>query len=79
MTCIQAVRHCVGKERVLTVFGPCDVREDTERLGLQVGSTASPFRKLVLFILCFYHSLVYWRGTVHQRIFDKKRTVSQRQ
>lgn len=60
-----------GRERVLTVLGAGDVGQDPEALGLQVGSTAGPFRHVLRFSWPD-HCLVDWRRTVHHRVLDWK-------
>lgn len=63
-----------GGERVLTVLGAGDVGQDPEALGLQVGSTARPFRHVLRFSWPD-HRLVDWRRTVHHWVLDWKSTT----
>lgn len=60
--------------RVLTVLCAGDVGQDPEALGLQVGSTAGPFRH-VLRLSWPDHCLVDWRRTVHHRVLDWESTT----
>lgn len=48
--------------------------QDPEALGLQVGSTAGPFRHVLRFSWPD-HRLVDWRRTVHHRVLDWKSTT----
>lgn len=63
-----------GGERVLTVLGAGDVGQHPEALGLQVGSTARPFRHVLRFSWPD-HCLVDWRRTVHHWVLDWKSTT----
>lgn len=63
-----------GGGKVLTVLGAGDVGQDPEALGLQVGSTAGPFRHILRFSWPD-HRLVDWRRTVHHRVLDWKSTT----
>lgn len=59
-------------EIVLTVFSASDVGQDPEALGLQVGSTTSPFRHI---LGCFSwpdHCLVNRRRAVYHRVLDRQ-------
>lgn len=57
---------------VLTVFGAGDVGQDPEALGLQVGSTTSPFRHVLGCTSWSDHCLVHWRRTVYHRVLDRQ-------
>lgn len=56
--------------RILTVFSASDVSQDPKTLGLQVGSTMSPVRHVLLWLSWPDHCLVHRRRTVHHRLLD---------
>lgn len=55
---------------VLTVFSASDVGQDSEALGLQVGSAASPFGHVLVHLTGPDHCLVHGRRTVDHRVLD---------
>lgn len=60
------------RKSVLTILRSCDMSQDAEGLGLQVGSATGPFRHLRLLIVRFDYGLVHWRSTIHKRVFNRK-------
>lgn len=78
----QSIKRRSGNDKklqrggsVLTVFGASDVGQHPEALGLQVGSTASPFRH-VLGLSWPDHRLVNWGRAVHHGVLDRQSSAA---
>lgn len=65
-----------GGVSVLTVFSASDVGQDPEALGLQVGSTTSPFRHILGCLSWPDHCLVNRRRTVYHRVLDRQSSTA---